>query len=170
MRNPNFKTYLYSEADEHQKIKARRYLFRKIGYPDEGSEFDRKFGIKKYFFRIPGSDPLITAPAELYFRLTRRDALLLEIDGEVVGYRAFQIHPNNSLHLFACELNESYRGNGLSVFMTEIVLQIAKKRGIKKVRIGGGNNERSNRIHASFYGKEDELGIRILKGNWIEIV
>ena len=67
-------------------------------------------------------------------------------------------------------IHPDYEGNGLARLMVEHVLRAARRKGLRSVRIGGTRHPATNRIHANFVEREDELGIATRAGNWVDIV
>ena len=161
------RTYLHSNS--MQKKKTAAYLIGKMAYPDKGSGFDRSIGVGKYIFRTPILNRLILSAAAWYFPKKGYDALLLELDDCIIGHAGFQVHQDNSLHIFSIEMHADHTGMGLARFMVERLLEAARQKGIHAMRIGGGRNEATNRIHANFSERETELGIAAKEGNWLEI-
>ncbi len=170
--------FLYSEGKGIQKIIAREYILEKLRYPDKNSEFDKKSKILKYFFRGSKVNKIVQNFSLWYLKEKGYNALMLNLIEDsnnslakgIIGYAAFQIHSNKSLHIFSVEVLKKYRKNGLSRYMVEKVLEEARKKKIKKIRIGGGTNKSANHVHKNFAKRAKELRILPHKGNWLEIV
>lgn len=162
-------TFIYSDAgDLHRE--AKKYMTEKLRRPDKGSDFEKSLGVAKYLLKAPVVGKLV-APAGLwYLQRGRRDALMLELEKEIIGHTAFQVHKDNSLHVFSVETNPDYRLKGLAGYMVEKVLDEARNRKIDSMRIGGGNSEATNRIHRNFSKRAEELGILAREKNWIDIL
>lgn len=162
-------TRLYSESRGVQRKVASKYISGKLGYPDPGSEFGDKIGNLRYLFRIPGVNGLLNLGIRL---LQRRgyDVLLLDRGGQILGHTAFQIHPDNSLHVFSIEVDPNYRFRGLARHMQEGILMEARKKELGGVRLGAGSEESPTRICQNFASREEELGIEVREGNWIRLL
>ncbi len=163
-------TFLYSGSAGADKKNAQRYIKEKAGHPDEGSAFAKQLGPLKYLFRVPGANGLVTSAALWYLTKRNYDSLLLELAERIIGHTAFQIHKDNSLHVFSVEVVPEYRERGLAQYMVERVLDEAKNKGIQRMRIGGGKNDATNKIHQNLAEKANELGIIAQEGNWVSLV
>ncbi len=171
-------TFFYSESRDIQKIMAKEYISKKLGYPDKNSDFDKRFGVLKYFFRGSKVNKAINSLGLWYLKKQGYDALMLNLIEDstnnlakgIIGYAAFQIHKDKSLYIFSVYVFPKYRRKGLSRYMVEKVLKEARKKKIKRMRIGGGNDESANHVHQNFAKRSDELRILPHKGNWIEIL
>ncbi len=73
-------TYFLSSAKRADYLKGREYLALKMGYPDEGSEFDVKLGPLKYAFRVPVLRDALTAFLRPSMIDKGYDILLLALD------------------------------------------------------------------------------------------
>lgn len=163
-------TFIYSESVGHQRGNAKRYMSERLGYPDQGSNFDKELGKLKYLFRIPGINGIITLAGLWHLQRQGYDALLLGLADEIIGHTAFQIHKDDSLHIFSVEVIPKYQGNGLAQYMVEKTLGEARKRLMQRMRIGGGKHEATNCIHHHFAERADELRIVAREGNWVDIL
>jgi len=163
-------TYLYSEAPRDQRRKAYDYLIRKVGHPDKGSKFERELGLFKYLFRTPVINRMVATIGTWYLQRNRYGALLLELDDEIRGHTGFQVHKDDSLHIFSVEVNPDYQGNGLAQHMVEVLVGKAREQKLRSMRIGGGKNEATNRIHHNCAKRSYELGIIARDGNWIDLI
>lgn len=174
-------TFLYSESKGIQKIMAKEYLSKKLGYPDKNSDFDNKFGKLKYLFRghkTNKTNKIITGFGLWYLKKQGYDALMLDLIEDphndlakgIIGHAAFQIHKDNSLHIFSVEVLPQYRQKNFSKYMVERVLEEARKREMKRTRIGKGTHESANHVYQNFAKRAEELKILPHKGNWIEIL
>ena len=163
-------TFIYSGSVDNQRRDAKRYIAERLGYPDEGSIFDQELGKLKYLLRIPVLNRAITSAGLWYLKRQGYDALMLALEEKVIGYTAFQIHKDASLHIFSVEVLTKHQGHGLANYMVEETLKEARKRGMKRMRIGGGKNEATNRIHQNLAKKADELRILAREGNWMDIL
>lgn len=162
--------YLLSDTYKNKKKKAKEYITTRIAYSTPGSNFDHSVGRLKYLFRIPGVNGVITATGIWYLLGKGYDALLLDMQDKIIGHTAYQIHPDNSLHIFSVEIDQGYRTQGLAQLMVEETLNIARAKGMQKMRIGGGNNEATNRIHARFAENAEDLGVIVREANWVDIL
>ena len=160
----------YSQSGVAEKKRAKDYIINRLGYPDQGSNFERELGLLKYVFRIPLLKNVIATVGIWYLRNCGYDAVSLENHDTVMGCTGFQIHPDESIHVFAIEVPREYQGMGFGVDMEERVLEYAKQRHLKSMRIGGGNHDASNRIHQIFCERQEELGIVARDKNWIDIL
>lgn len=163
-------TFIYSESVDNQRRSAKKYIAERLGHPDEGSIFDQELGKLKYFLRIPVVTGAITSAGLWYLQRQGYDTLILDLEGKVIGHTAFQIHKDASLHIFSVEVLPRYQGYGLAKYMVEETLKEARKREMKRMRIGGGKNEATNRIHQNLAKRADELRILAHEGNWIDIL
>ena len=163
-------TYLYSESSGNTRKKAARYVSDLLGYPETGSNFERELGNLRYLFRTGSFGQSITSLGLWYLEQRHYDALILELAEKIIGHTAFQMHADRTLHIFSVEVQPEYRGNGLGQSMTEETIIRARKKGIKRVRIGAGRNQATNSIHQSFTSRADELRISVREGNWIDIL
>lgn len=159
-------TYLYSNCQNNERKKSADYLVKKLGYPDKESDFEKNFGKLKYIFRLSIFSKLFIRPILDYLMNKGYDTLMLEYQGQLIGCTAFQIHEDNTLHVFSLERDKAYQGNYLGHYMAKTVVNAAQKKGIKKMRLGGGNNEHTNRIHKDLGEIE---GIVSREGNWLDI-
>ena len=162
-------TFLFSESKDAQRRNAKRYVSGKLGYPDEGSEFDKELGKAKHLFRIPGVNGIITSAGLWYLQRQGYDSLMLDLTEEIIGHTAFQVHQDNSLHVFSVEVLPQHQGEGLARYMIEETLKEARKKGIERMRIGGGGHASTNRIHANFSQREEELKISAQDENWVNL-
>lgn len=163
-------TFAYSESIGNQRSNATRYIAQRLGYPDKGSIFDQEMGKLKYLFRIPIANEAIASSGLRYLVRQGYDALMLDLEGKVIGHAAFQVHKDDSLHIFSVEIISRYQGHGLARYMVEETLKEARKRKMKRMRIGAGRNKAVNRMHQNFAKRADELKILASDGNWIEIL
>jgi len=163
-------TFLYSESVEHQRKRTQTYISRRLGHPDDGSNFGRVLGKSKYLFRIPGINRVITPVGLWYLQRNGYDMLMLDLVEQIIGYTAFQIHKDDSLHMFSAEVLPEYQGKGLARHMVEKILNEARKKEIQRMRIGRGNHEAANRIYNNFAERSDELRIVAHESNWIDIL
>ena len=163
-------TFIYSGSVADQHRRAKEYVSGKLGYPDEGSNFEKELGAMKHLFRIPGVNGLITSAGLWYLQRQGYDALMMELGEEIIGHTAFQIHRDDSLHVFSVEVNPDYRGQGLAQYMVEEVLDEARHREMQRMRIGGGKHAATNHIHQNFSDRAEELRILAHEGNWIDIL
>ncbi|MBI2112405.1 GNAT family N-acetyltransferase [Candidatus Woesearchaeota archaeon] len=162
--------FFYSTTTPDLRQEARIYLSRKLGHPDKGSNFELELGPMKYFFRVPVVSSVAAYFGTAYLRRQGYDALLLQLAQRIIGHTAFQVHNDNSLHVFSIEVDEGYRGHGLATLMAGEVLEEARSRRINRVRVGGGRNEATNRIHDDLSERAEELRIHPEGGNWINII
>jgi len=160
------RNYLYSNSQRTQRHITTEYLVQKLGYPDEGSNFENQLGFSKYAFRVPFINKLLAKGGLRYLRGRGYDALMLDLKGGIIGHTAFQVHDDNSLHIFSVEIEGAYQGSSLGMYMAEAVVTEARKKGIKRIRIGAGNHESTNKIHKKLGQKE---GIVAHEGNWLDI-
>ena len=93
---------------------------------------------------------------------------MLELDGQIIGYTAFEVHKDNSLHVFSIEVEEQYRKNRLAISMIEEIIRQAVKKGIKRIRIGAGRNKYTNKLY-QFIASQQRPDIVAGQGNWLEI-
>ncbi len=163
-------TFLYSKSAGEERKTAKRYISKKLGYPDKNSNFDKKLGKLKYLFRIFGFNGIIASIGLRYLQRRGYDWLMLGSAKKIIGHTAFQIHKNNSLHIFSMEVFPKYQGKGLSLYMAEKTLEEARKKKIQRMRIGKGGHEATNRIHQNFAKRADELRILCRDGNWVDIL
>jgi GNAT superfamily N-acetyltransferase len=163
-------TFIYSRSAAGQHRMAKRYVSERLGYPDEGSNFERELGGIKYLFRIPSVNGLITSVGLWHLQKQRYDALILELEREIIGHTAFQMHKDNSLHVFSVEVNVDYRGKGLARYMAERIIDEARDRGIRRIMIGEGKHEAINSICRDFSSRSEELKILVHNGSWIDIL
>lgn len=163
-------TFLYTGATGIERKNAQEYIKERAGHPDEGSDFAKQIGPLKYLFRVPGADGIITSAALWYLTKRNYDALMLEHAKRIIGHTAFQIHKDNTLHVFSVEVIPDYREKGLAQYMVEEVLEEAREKGIERMRIGGGKNPATNAIYQNMAEKADDLGIIAQEGNWVSLV
>jgi len=163
-------TFVYSGSVGDQRRSAKGYIAERLVHPDEGSIFDKKLGKLKHLLRIPVVNGVVTSAGLWYLQRQGYDALMLDLEGKVIGHTAFQIHNDASLHIFSVEVLPRYQGYGLAKYMVDETLKEARKRKMKKMRIGGGKSEATNRIHQNLAKRTDELGILAHEGNWIDIL
>ncbi len=167
--------FIYSKSNEEQHKKGVLYFSKKLGYPDEGSEFEKKLGIIKHLFKVPIINKFIISKGLEHLQKQGYDALLLQLKEEVIGHTAYQIHNNdNSLHIFSVEINPNYRGQDLAKYMIINVLNEARYKKIEDVRLGAGNHPTINYIYEYLIKKKsEELGIfksnKNNEKNWLKI-
>ena len=111
-------THLYTETQGKERREAFDYLLGKIAHPDKGSEFEKKLGKARFFFRMPGIGRLAARVGMWYLQRQEYDVFLLESDNKVIGHTGFQSHPNG-WHIFSVEVDSDYRGKGLAQLMIE---------------------------------------------------
>ena len=161
--------FYYSGCGRERKKNAVQYLSRQLGHPEKGSIFYERLGNLKYLFRLPVANGIMTRVGLAHLLKKDYDALMLSLNDEIIGHTGFQTHSDDSLHIFSIGVNPIYRLNGLAKGMVEEILYDARREDIERIRIGGGNNMVTNKIHANFSRREKELGITAFKGNWIEV-
>lgn len=165
------KKFLYSESRSEQRTPAISYLSERLGHPDSGSDFDKTLGYAKYLFRVPVMNETLTKAGIWCLQRMGYDALLLEYFDEIIGHTAFQVHKDNSLHIFSVEVLPQYQNRDLACVMVEEVVKRAREKKIAKVRIGGGGNKAINHILKEKLGKRaNDLGIIVREHNWVDIV
>ena len=162
--------YLYSEIQKSKRRKIQGYLIKKLGWPEKGSNFERKLGLLKHLFRIPIINQLLAGIGIRYLQNQGYDVLLLDLNGQIIGHTGFQADKNNFLHIFSIEVKREYQRKGLAKYMQEQIFIKARNKGIRKIRIGGGGDKIANKIQQSFAPKQKELRIIVQKQNWIEIL
>ena len=161
-------TFLYSSAPISDRNRAHRHLCHFLGHPDVGSDFERKMSKMKYVFRIPFVGVRYTPSALEKFMQHNYDVLLLDLDTKVKGHTAFQIHPDCSMRLFSVFVAQQLRGNGYAMDMVTNCIMHARKQGLKRVHIGGGNSDATNHIYAKVCA--GNYGVVDAKNNWVELV
>lgn len=168
-----FETYLFSEIYGGQRKYARDYLVDKLANPDEGSDFERQLGLLKYVFKVPVINSNV---AEIGIRQMQKkgyDVLLMDYqdtdENIIAGHSAFQIHPDNSMHVFSLEVNPDYRRMGLGKHMLEDILDKAREKEIEHVRIGTGKVDAIAKVHRDFASREDELGVYAEGNGWFRL-
>lgn len=163
-------TYLAYEAERALQKPAEAYLMRFLGHPDRDSEFYRSIGVARYLFRMPFLRRGAMTIGKKYLKRRGYDALMARQDDEIIGFLAFQIHDDNTLHTFSTYVDERHRGRGLAREMHEELIEISRAKGIEKMRFGAGGHELGGRIHQNFSEREDELGIEAQEEFWIKIL
>ncbi len=164
------KTEVYTKLQGSDRRKAVNYLVKRLGHPDEGSDFDKNMSWKKMLFRMPKINRTLGHLGMWYLTVQKGyDALILSKEGKIIGYTAFQMHPDKSLHVFSIEVDEDHRENGLGTLMQTEIIRKARQRKLKKVRIGAGGDEATNRICRTLSKRGEELGISYSDPGWFEI-
>lgn len=165
----NIETFLYSNADKKRKNKSKRYIIEKIAHPHEHSDFEKSIGLFSFVLRIPVIKDMASNLAISYLRYKNYDSLFLSLDEEIIGHTAFQIH-SDGLHAFSSEVKEEHRGKGLARYMAEQLINEARQKNIKRIRIGAGKHEAGRRIYTNLSKREDELKVTSLGNYWLEIL
>lgn len=164
------KTFIYSRSRGRNRREARAYFAERMTRPDEGSAFEKQMGCIMPVLKVPGVATGLTRLIEPIMMRRGYDALVLRDDECIVGHTAYQVHADNTLHVFACELHLGVRGRGFGFAMNADVIDEARKRGIARVRIGGGNHPATNRIHEKMRDEESFERIEVLSDNWVRII
>lgn len=164
-----YKASLYSELTGFEKEYASKYLLKKAAHPDKGSEFAKQLGIRRFLFRIPVISAALADLGMKYFLKRGYDALILKQYGEIIGYTAFQIHDDKSLHIFAIEVDELHQGKHYSTDMQDVIIQKARQKEIKMFRISGGGNEATNGICQYVTARAEEKGVTPVGDGWFKI-
>ncbi|MBD3361436.1 GNAT family N-acetyltransferase [Candidatus Woesearchaeota archaeon] len=162
--------YLGMETNRILERRIKQYLLEKIAYAEKGSKFEKEIGILKYLFRTGFISQLITHAGLEALKRRGYDVLMLELGKEIAGYTAFQIHADNSLHIFSVEVEPEYQGQGLAKNMIEEVLNKAKMKKISRIRLGAGGHEATNKLYFHLAKRSTELNITAESGNWINIL
>jgi hypothetical protein len=166
-------TFLYSESSGNDKNAALIYLTNQIAHPDKGSEFDKKAGLTKYIFRIPAINTLVSGKLIEMLHGKGYDALLLDYNGvaprQIIGHTAFQIHTDNTLHVFSVLLNKNYRGEGLAQYMNERIIDVAYRKHIDRVRLGAGGHKCMEKIVDNI-AKKSIFNVESQGDNWLKLV
>ncbi len=162
------KGYFYSDLKRERGV-ASRFLLERMGYPDEGSNFERELGHLKYLFRAKMLNELFLWPLRWYMFREGRDAILLEDGDRIVGHTAFRVK-KDSMHVFSVEVDDNYKGSGHGLWMQKKAIRRARKMGLKRIRIGGGNNDYSNQSYMHFCENWKEYGVIPLGENWLGIL
>ena len=163
-------TLCLSKAEGAQRRRINDYLIKFIAYPDEGSEFDKKIGIVKYLFRKPIIKQIATYFCMRNLRKKGYDFMLLSRENEVLGHIGFQVHKDNTLHVFSILVNKKYRGKGLARYMGITLIEEARTRNIDRIRMGAGGHEATVRIYDYISRKEQELNVKVKQDYWIKIM
>ncbi len=98
------------------------------------------------------------------------DALILRENDKGIGHNAFQIHNDNTLHIFSMGVLESYKGKGLATKMQLDTINIARERGINSIRIGGGGSEEVKGLCEKLSSMSQELKITPRPDYWFDIL
>ncbi|MCK5107268.1 MAG: hypothetical protein KAQ83_00920 [Nanoarchaeota archaeon] len=117
-------SHLLTEKSGKELARANNYLRRWIAYPDKGSDFDKKQGCLKYTLRIPLIGQVIVPLAIKWLEKKGYDGLFLEENQNIIGHNAFQVHSDNSLHVFSIYIYLQIIGGGALHFNLVYLLQI----------------------------------------------
>ncbi|MFT4310319.1 MAG: GNAT family N-acetyltransferase [Candidatus Woesearchaeota archaeon] len=162
--------YMFSECSSDKRESVLAYLLDEIKTPDKGSIFEHQTRHLRYILSFPIVASLVLKPSITCLRLRGYDALLCSKFDTIFAYSAFQVHKDKSLHIFSMFVDSNYRGNGYGHKMAQNIIQFSRENDIKRVRIGGGNNSVTNRIHEKLKEKEDELSIEVRDKNWVYLL
>ena len=132
-------SHLLTEKSGKELARANNYLRRWIAYPDKGSDFDKKQGCLKYILRIPLISQAAVPLAIKWLKNKGYDGLFLENNQDIIGHNAFQVHPDNSLHVFSIYISPNYRRQGLALQSCVSVADNAFEKGIEKIVVSKGN-------------------------------
>ncbi|MDO8627343.1 MAG: GNAT family N-acetyltransferase, partial [Candidatus Diapherotrites archaeon] len=136
------------------------------------SQYAEKTGVfRKIASKIPNSAWHILDPAFFGGLIaTRRNGLVFERDGKVIAHVIFQRH-GNALHMFSLWVKKEIRGQGAGTQALEQFLEYARnKKGIKRVRLGGGGDDSVIKIWKDFSRRADNLKVKPKEGYWLEFV
>ena len=163
---PNYK-YMTKENLTKKELK---YLAKKLGRPDKGSEFEQKLGNKKYLFRIPIARINLTKQALKGLEKQGYDVLFLKQNKKIRGHTATQYHPDNTLHIFSVYVEPKLRGKGLAYDMLENILidSFDKYPGVERIRLGKGGHDSMQAIQKKLCDNYPSI-TEYQKGNWIKL-
>jgi ribosomal protein S18 acetylase RimI-like enzyme len=161
--------YRYSESEGILKKKTNEYFSNLLGYPDNNSHFAKSIGNFKYAFRIPIVKNIITEKALNILNKKGYDSLIVSLDEKIIGHNAYQIHKDNSLHIFSLSVNPQYQRNGLAKQMVIHTIRKAKEKKIERVRVGGGKNNIVNKIYSYLADNCEYYNVMPIRGNWLQI-
>ncbi|MDO8538697.1 MAG: GNAT family N-acetyltransferase [archaeon] len=148
----------------------RRHLCNWALSPDSLGQYAKKTNRWRNVVRkIPERMWRVFDPVLLLgLRATRRNALLLEENGRIVSHVIFQRH-GKSLHVFSVWVDSNQRGKGIALKSVKRFIEYARNvRGIKSVRIGGGNDRAVNRICRTV--AKDDKTLHYREGNWLDFL
>ncbi|MBS3145127.1 GNAT family N-acetyltransferase [Candidatus Woesearchaeota archaeon] len=163
----SMQTYLLSEAEKEERNQACEYVAQFIGHPDEGSEFGKKLRFLKYAFRIPRVGKQLVTLAMPMFEKRGYDALMLRCTRGVIGLTAFQVHNEHDLHVFSVKVNPAYQNNGLAFRMQTELIEKARTRGMRRIRLSAGGHEVLRRIYEKI--DEEKQKVKKVDGYWLEL-
>ncbi|PIN76326.1 hypothetical protein COV18_00235 [Candidatus Woesearchaeota archaeon CG10_big_fil_rev_8_21_14_0_10_37_12] len=130
--------------------------------------FKNKIGRARYLLQFPCASYVLPFVLK---SLERRgyDALMLELETEVIGHTAFQIHRDNALHVFSTGIDLRYSGQNLGLFSWEKIIDFARNEGIISVRFGAGGHPFATRAYDSLCEKAEALKITPREDYWIDL-
>ncbi len=148
---------------------VRNYVLHWARNPDEGSEFGRRSRLirmlpDKWLLRL--------------LMLMKYDGILLQREGRIVGHLFFQSRPDpierrsRALHAFSVFTVPEMRGAGLWNYRSTAFLELARSRGVKRVRGTVGDNPAGNALLRKLEQYAARLAIRKradLGKGWFEI-
>ncbi len=141
--------------------KLVKHLQLAFAYPDEGSEFGKHLGQKKYLFREKDGYTHVPAFLKKYFFSHNYDALTLHEPrtSDVMGHIAWQDH-SDERHIFSVYVTNEHRQNGYGLLLNECALATAQGDSrIRKLQLGIGGHIFMNKIYANFVSRSTELGV-----------
>lgn len=128
--------------------------------PSPGSAFEKKARILQW---LPNPALIRLLKAMKY------DGLVLVDNNRIVCSVLFQRH-GSALHMFSIQTETPYQNRGIAFQELKRFIEYAKTvHGITHVRLGAGKNPSMNRLYERFRGKEQEMGITLLKDGWVEL-
>jgi predicted GNAT family acetyltransferase len=131
---------------------------------------DKTAKIRKLVEKVP--KPLrgmLDVPLILALRSTRRNVLVFEKGGDIMAHVAFHRH-GKTMHMFHVWVNHSLRNKGYAREAVADFIEFARKKGMKSVRLGEGNNDAVNRIWEYCARHADEYNVRPRKGYWLDLI
>ncbi len=163
-------TTTYSASRGKTRSKAREYLVHRLAYPDDVSEFGQKTKVLKYLFRAPVVSNALASVAMRYLQGKGYDVIMMHENDSIIGHVAFQVHQDNTLHVFSVEVNPEYREKGCATWLLEQTIHEARKRDIERVRIGAGSKEAITRAYNRL-GSEEKEHLKVIQegNNWFRL-
>lgn len=140
------------------KKRILHYVESILGSIVPGSAFEKSLGPVKHLFKNPNIGKHFAGPLCSIMQMVGKDIMIItdpkdQIVGHILFHEKSRKWPKlpwakkNESHIFAVEIKDECEGNGYATRWVEMVINLARERGLQRVRIWWGNSDATNRIH-----------------------